>query len=133
MARPLPAYFDTMLISVDLSAYPGAGALYNRLRFVNHSPGYILSVQAHNRLMAQFVKVYVAVVLRVDEGGRMRLLAIEWEDGRQYDITKVIDKCSAPPRHVGSSSAIRYTVDIAGSRRELYHEGARWFVEKPLL
>ena len=100
MARPLPAYFDTMLISVGLSAYPGAGALYNGLRFVNHSQGYILSVQAHNRLMAQFVKVYVAVVLRVDSDGRMKPLAIEWEDGRQYDITKVIDKCSAPPRHV---------------------------------
>lgn len=132
MARPLPAYFDTMLISVDLSAYPGAGALYNRLRFVNHSQGYILSVQAHNRLMAQFVKVYVAVVLRVDSDGRMKPLAIEWEDGRQYDITKVIDKCSAPPRHVGSGPTVRYTVDIAGSRRELYHEGARWFVEKLL-
>ncbi len=130
MARPLPAYFDTMLISVGLSAYPGAGALYNGLRFVNHSQGYILSVQAHNRLMAQFVKVYVAVVLRVDSDGRMKPLAIEWEDGRKYDITKVIDKCSAPPRHVGSSPTVRYVVDIAGNRRELYHEGNRWFVEK---
>ena len=130
MARPLPAYFDTMLISVGLSAYPGAGALYNGLRFVNHSQGYILSVQAHNRLMAQFVKVYVAVVLRVDSDGRMKPLAIEWEDGRKYDITKVIDKCSAPPRHVGSSPTVRYVVDIAGNRRELYHEGNRCFVEK---
>ena len=119
-----------MLISVGLSAYPGAGALYNRLRFVNHSQGYILGVQAHNRLMAQFVKVYVAVVLRVDSDGRMKPLAIEWEDGRHYDITRVIDKCSAPPRHVGSSPTVRYVVDIAGNRRELYKEGNRWFVEK---
>ena len=119
-----------MLISVDLSAYPGAGALYNRLLFVNHSQGYILSVQAHNRLMAQFVKVYVAVVLRVDEDGRMKPLAIEWEDGRRFDITKVADVRQAPPRHVGSSPTVRYVVDIAGQRRELYHEGNRWFVEK---
>lgn len=121
-----------MLISVDLSAYPGAGALYNGLRFVFHSQRYILTVRAHNKRMAQFVKVYVAVVLRVDEDGRMKPLAIEWEDGRRYEITKVVDKCSAPPRHVGSMPTVRYTVDIAGNRRELYHETAynKWFVEK---
>lgn len=51
-------------------------------------------------------------------------------DEQLDDITKVIDKCSAPPRHVGSSPTVRYVVDIAGNRRELYHEGNRWFVEK---
>ena len=83
--------------------------------------------------MTQFIKVYVAVILRVDEDGRMKPLAIEWEDGRRFDITKVADVRQAPPRHVGSSPTVRYTVDIAGSRRKLYHEGARWFVEKLLL
>lgn len=80
--------------------------------------------------MAQFIKVYVSVVLRVDEDGRITPLAIEWEDGRKYEVTKVIDKCSAPPRHVGGSATVRFTVDIAGNRRELYKEGSRWFVEK---
>ena len=83
--------------------------------------------------MTQFIKVYVAVILRVDEDGRMKPLAIEWEDGRRFDITKVADVRQAPPRHIGSSPTVRYVVDIAGQRRELYHEGARWFVEKPLL
>lgn len=83
--------------------------------------------------MASYEKVYVAVILRVDEDGKMSPLAIEWENGQRYDITKIIDVRQAPPRHVGSSPTVRYTVDIAGSRRELYHEGARWFVEKLLL
>ena len=80
--------------------------------------------------MASYEKVYVAVILRVDEDGKMSPLAIEWEDRRRFDITRVIDVRQAPPRHVGSSPTVRYTVDIAGSRRELYHEGERWFVEK---
>ena len=49
--------------------------------------------------MTQFIKVYVAVILRVDEDGRMAPLAIEWEDGRRFDITKVADVRQAPPRH----------------------------------
>lgn len=83
--------------------------------------------------MASYEKVYVAVILRVDEDGKMSPLAIDWEDGRKFDITRVLDVRQAPPRHVGSSPTVRYTVDIAGSRRELYHERERWFVEKLLL
>ncbi len=83
--------------------------------------------------MASYEKVYVAVILRVDEDGKMSPLAIEWEDRRRFDITRVIDVRQAPPRHVGSSPTVRYTVDIAGQRRELYLEGNRWFVEKLVL
>lgn len=83
--------------------------------------------------MASYEKVYVAVILRVDEDGKMSPLAIEWEDRRRFDITRVIDVRQAPPRHVGSSPTVRYTVDIARSRRELYLEGNRWFVEKLVL
>ncbi len=80
--------------------------------------------------MASYEKVYVAMILRISEDGKMSPLAVEWENGQRYDITKIIDVRQAPPRHVGSSPTVRYTVDIAGSRRELYHEGERWFVEK---
>lgn len=83
--------------------------------------------------MASYETVYVAVILRVDEDGKMSPLAIEWEDRRRFDITRVIDVRQAPPRHVGSSPTVRYTVDIAGQRRELYLEGNRWFVEKLVL
>ena len=38
--------------------------------------------------MTQFIKVYVAVILRVDEDGRMKPLAIEWEDGRRFDMSE---------------------------------------------
>ena len=80
--------------------------------------------------MASYEKVYVAMILRISEDGKMSPLAVEWENGQRYDITKIIDVRQAPPRHVGSSPTVRYTVDIAGQRRELYHEGNRWFVEK---
>ena len=85
---------------------------------------------AHTGCMVSYEKVYVAMILRISEDGKMSPLAVEWENGQRYDITKIIDVRQAPPRHVGASQTIRYTVDIAGSRRELYHEGEKWFVEK---
>ncbi len=80
--------------------------------------------------MAVYEKVYVAMILRVDSDGNMKPVEIEWENGEHFLITKIVDVRQAPPRHVGSSQTIRYTVDLAGNRRELYHEGNRWFVEK---
>lgn len=87
---------------------------------------------AHTGYMASYEKVYVAVILRVDEDGKMSPLAVEWETGRRYDITKIIDVRQAPPRHVGSGPTVRYTVIVAGRVKELFYDSFsnRWFVEK---
>lgn len=81
-----------------------------------------------------YEKVYVTVLIKVDRDGYSKPVEIEWQDGRSYYITKIIDKQKAPPRHVGSSATVRYTVLISGKEKELYHETYenKWFVERPV-
>lgn len=59
-------------------------------------------------------------------------VAIEWENGIRYEISKITDVRQTPPRHVGGMPAMRYTVLVSGYVRELYHETyyRRWYVEK---
>lgn len=87
---------------------------------------------AHTYGMAVYDKVYVAMILRVDIDGKMKPIEVEWENGERFLITKIIDVRQAPPRFVGSSPTIRYTVKIAGRDKELFYESYynKWFVEK---
>ena len=82
--------------------------------------------------MAKYEKVYVVVFLRVDRDGYSKPVTIEWEDGTQYHISKIIDKRQAPPRYTGGTPTIRYTVQVQGRTRELYQETFynKWFVER---
>ncbi len=87
---------------------------------------------AHTRIMADYKKVYVGVLLHVDSDGNMKPVAIEWGNGIKYEISKITDVRQAPPQHVGSMPTMRYTVLVSGYVRELYHETyyGRWYVEK---
>ncbi len=89
------------------------------------------SALAHTNHM-QYEKVYVGMLLHVDTDGNMKPVVLEWVDGSRYPISRVIDKRSAPPAHVGSAPTIRYTVLIQGRERVVYYEkfSNRWFVEK---
>ncbi|MCI9406841.1 MAG: hypothetical protein HFK06_00610 [Clostridia bacterium] len=80
----------------------------------------------------QYEKIYVGMLLHVDPDGNMKPVELEWTDGTRYPISRVIDKRSAPPAHVGSAPTIRYTVLIQGRERVVYYEkfSNRWFVEK---
>lgn len=82
--------------------------------------------------MARYEKVYVAMILRVDTDGNTKPVEIEWENGVRYLITKIVDVRQAPPRYVGSSQTIRYTVKVAGREKELFYESfsKKWFIEK---
>lgn len=80
----------------------------------------------------QYEKVYVGMLLHVDMDGNMKPVELEWVDGSRYPISRVIDKRSAPPAHVGSAPTIRYTVLIHGREKVLCFEKTynRWFVER---
>lgn len=82
--------------------------------------------------MSEYRKIYVGVLLHINSDGNMKPVAIEWVNGMQFPITKITDVRQTPPRHVGSTPTIRYTVQVQGRTRELYHESfsGRWFVEK---
>lgn len=92
-----------------------------------------MSTLAHTNHM-QYEKVYVGMLLHVDADGNMKPVELEWVDGSRYPISRVIDKRSAPPAHVGSAPTIRYTVLVQGREKVIYHEKDlnKWFVEKPV-
>lgn len=75
------------------------------------------------------VKRYVSVTVRVDEDGHNRPLSLQWYDGRTYAIDEVLSVRRASSRRVGGDG-ICYTVRIGDSKKLLYFEDPRWFVEE---
>ena len=82
----------------------------------------------------QYEKVYVGMVLYTDIDGNTKPVELEWTNGIRYSISKVLDRRIAPPKHVGSSPTIRYTVLVRGREKTVYYEkfSKRWFVEKQI-
>lgn len=73
-------------------------------------------------------KLYVEVVAKTSEDGRVTPLAIIWDDGRRFDIDRVLDARQAHSLKTGGCG-MRYTVRVGGQSTYLYYEGPRWFVE----
>lgn len=82
--------------------------------------------------MERYVKVYTPVILRADEYGNVRPVAVEWSDGRKFEIEKILDCRNAPPEHTGGVLTKKYRVRISGAEKVIYTElqTGRWFVEK---
>lgn len=52
-----------------------------------------------------------------------------WEDGRKFEIDRLIHRCRAAATKVGGTG-IRYTVSICGKQTYLFdEENGKWFVE----
>ncbi len=73
-------------------------------------------------------KVYVDVTLKQDKYGTVVPLSVIWEDGRRYEIDRVLDVRRAASTKVGGTG-VRYTVRILGKETYLFDDGERWFVE----
>lgn len=75
-------------------------------------------------------KVYVKVLMIQDEEGNIQPLQIVWEDGKVFDVDKVIYRCRASSTKVGGTG-MRYTIRISGKETFLYYseDENRWFVE----
>ncbi len=74
-------------------------------------------------------RVYVGVTARFGPGGGLRPLTVEWEDGRRFDVDRVLDVRRAASLKAGGAG-MRYTVDIGGRETYLFLEEDRWFVER---
>ena len=74
------------------------------------------------------IKVYVPVLVRYDTDGKAIPLKFEFENGKVYVITKIIDS-----RHASASVGgygMRYDVIVNNSHEMyLFEQGGRWFVE----
>lgn len=73
-------------------------------------------------------KVYVAVTVKYTEAGEARPLVIEWEDGRCFEVDRVLDIRRAASTKVGGCG-IRYTCRIRDKQTYLFEDEHRWYVE----
>lgn len=75
------------------------------------------------------VKVYVDVDAHFSKDGVLMPVALTWEDGRRYEIDRVlrVEKCAS--RKAGGAG-IRYTCRVNGRQSHLFFEEDRWFVER---
>ena len=73
-------------------------------------------------------KVYVSVVAEIDEEGKKRPLSVKWENGRVYEIDKVLEVRRAFAVKVGGT-AVRYTIVIGGKITFLFEDDGKWFAE----
>lgn len=73
-------------------------------------------------------RVYVKVVVQIDEAGGVRPLSVSWEDGRTFEVDRLLDVRRAASTKVGGQG-IRYTCRIRGHETYLFEDNGRWFVE----
>ena len=74
-------------------------------------------------------KVYVQVTAVFMPDGRLRPVMVTWEDGRHFEVDRVIDIRRAASIKAGGCG-IRYTCMISGRPCYLfYEENYKWFVE----
>lgn len=84
--------------------------------------------------MLRYGKVYISMLLHIDNDGVMKPVAVEWTDGIKYEIDKIIDERNTPPEHTGGVLTRKYRVIIKGKEKIIYldKQTNKWFVEKPL-
>jgi len=73
-------------------------------------------------------RVYVSVIARFDEDGKITPLSVIWEDGTKYDIDRVTDAKRRAAMKAGGAG-MRYTCLINGHETYVFFDGERWFVE----
>jgi hypothetical protein len=84
------------------------------------------------------IKVYVPVEVAFDETGQMYPRVIHWEDGKKYEIDRLLDVRPAPAARAGGQGD-RYTIRMNGRETYIFFEHnaeygsqitGRWFVER---
>jgi len=87
-------------------------------------------------------KVYVGVQASFDPDGRMVPMQITWEDGKIYDIDRILDIRQAAAVKAGGNGD-RYEISVLGMKTYLFFERCaefyasresehigRWFLER---
>ncbi len=73
-------------------------------------------------------KVFVKVIAEFNTQGELSPKTIYWEDGRCFEVDRVLDIRRAASLKVGGSG-IRYTCRIQGQPVYLFMDGQQWYVE----
>ena len=75
------------------------------------------------------MKINLQVNADFDLDGNIRPRAITWEDGRVFEIDRVLDVRRAASLKAGGVG-MRYICRIRGKEVRLFNEEGRWFMEK---
>jgi hypothetical protein len=77
-------------------------------------------------------KVYVDVLEERRKDGQLFPLGFVWEDGRRYEIDRMLDVRPAASLKAGGAG-MRYTVRVKGRESFMYleqdHGSEKWFIE----
>ena len=75
-------------------------------------------------------KVYVEVNAEFMPDGMVIPLSFTWNDGREYQIDKLLNRCRAASLKAGGVG-MRYTVVVRGKQTYMWLEDdcSRWFME----
>lgn len=73
-------------------------------------------------------KKYIDVIAKFDMDGNIKPLAVVWEDGKLYEIDRVLDMRPAVSLKAGGAG-IRYLCRIQGHERYVWLEENKWFIE----
>ena len=74
-------------------------------------------------------RINLAVNVRHEKDGRAFPTSIGWEDGRKFEVDRILDIRNAAAHKCGGVG-IRYTCKICGKTVELFDEEGLWFMEK---
>lgn len=74
------------------------------------------------------MKQYISVTAKFDADGNILPLAINWDDGRVFDIDRITDVRYAASLKAGGAG-IRYTCRIRQAEKYLFLEDNRWFID----
>ena len=75
------------------------------------------------------MKINLQVNADFDLDGNIRPRAITWEDGRVFEIDRVLDVRRAASLKAGGLG-IRYICRIRGKEVRLFNDEGQWFMEK---
>ena len=70
----------------------------------------------------------ISVIAKMSSDKRVTPLQIVWEDGRVFDIDKILDVRPAASTK-GGGIGLRYRVRIGQNERYLFLDGYVWFIE----
>lgn len=74
------------------------------------------------------MKAYIEVIAKYNQQGQIRPLKIIWEDGRAFEIQRIIDIRPAASLKAGGAG-LRYACIINGKTVYLFLEDNKWFIE----
>ncbi|TWH49574.1 hypothetical protein [Sporomusa sp. KB1] len=74
-------------------------------------------------------KIFVKITAEHDTKGNIRPILLHWEDGRKFEVDKVLDARPAASLKAGGYG-MRYTCWIANKQVYLFCVEGRWFIEK---